>query len=102
MDHSYWLDQQLMEYKNGNLILNGKKMDLSFTPSVYPEDFNYHRNMLLRFSKDLTTQNKRLVILVGVISVIFLFLILFARYRNRKHYFFPATEKMKTDESPKN
>lgn len=101
MEHGYWLDKQLMEYKDGNFLLNGKKMDLSFTPSVYPEHFNYHRNMLLRFSKDLTSQNKRLVILVGITSVIFMFLILFARYFNRKHYFFPETGKDQTDKSRK-
>lgn len=88
MDHSYWLDKQLMTYKNGDLILNGKKMDLSFTSSVYPDRYNYRRNMLQRFSRDLTSQSRRLVIAVGLTSILFLFLILWARYRNRKNYFF--------------
>jgi hypothetical protein len=88
VDHGYWLDKQLMSYKDGDLILNDKKMDLSFTPSVYPDRYNYRRNMLQRFSRDLTSQSRRLVIAVGLTSVLFLFLIFWARYRNRKNYFF--------------
>nr|WP_288826135.1 DUF2334 domain-containing protein [uncultured Clostridium sp.] len=88
MEHGYWLDKQLMTYKNGDLILNDKKMDIKFTPSVYPDRYNYRRNMLQRFSRDLTSQSRRLVIAVGLTSVLFLLLILWARYRNRKNYFF--------------
>lgn len=88
VEHSYWLDKQLMTYKNGDLILNGKKMDLSFTPSAYPDHYNYRRNMLQRFSRDLTTQSRRLVIAVGLTSILFVFLIYWARLRNKKNYFF--------------
>jgi len=88
MEHGYWLDKQLMNYKNGNLILNDKKMDLSFTPSVYSGHYDYRRNMIQRFSRDLTSQSRKLVIAVGLTSVLFLLLILWARYRNRKNYFF--------------
>jgi len=88
IEHSYWLDKQLMTYKNGDLILNDKKMDLSYTPAVYPDHYNYRRNMLQRFSRDLTSQSRRLVIAVGLTSVLFLLLILWARYRNRRNYFF--------------
>lgn len=65
-----------------------KKMDLNFTPTVYPDQYNYRRNMLQRFSRDLTTQSRRLVIAVGLISILFVFLILWARFKNRKNYFF--------------
>lgn len=98
MDHSFWLDKELMNYKNGNLILNDKKIDLSFTPSVYAEQYDYHRNMLQRFSRDLTSQNSKLIFIVGITSVIFLFLILWARYNNRKRYFFTSEEEYQSDE----
>jgi len=88
VEHSYWLDKQLMTYKNGDLTLNGKKMDLSFSPTVYPDQYDYRRNMLQRFSRDLTTQSRRLVIAVGLTSILFVFLILWARLKNRKNYFF--------------
>ena len=87
-----------MNYKNGNLILNDKKIDLSFTPSVYAEQYDYHRNMLQRFSRDLTSQNSKLIFMVGITSVIFLFLILWARYNNRKRYFFTSEEEYQSDE----
>ena len=93
MDHSFWLDKDLMNYKNGDLIFNDKKINLSFTPSIYAERYDYHRNMLQRFSRDLTSQNSKLILIVGITSVIFLLLILWARYMNRKRYFFTSEDE---------
>lgn len=92
MEHSYWLEKSSMTYKNNDLLLNGKKMDLTFVPSTYNEKYDYHRNMLQRFSKDLTSQNRKLVILVGITSVLFLIFIFLARYNNRRNYFFQDEE----------
>lgn len=88
MEHSYWTEKNLMTYDSQDLMLNGKKMDLSFVPTTYPENYNYHRNMLQRFSKDLTSQSKKLIILVGITSALFMIFIFWARYMNRKNYFF--------------
>lgn len=92
MDHSYWMEKDLMTYQNQSLILNGKKKDLNFIPSVYTEKFNYQRNVLQRFSKDLTTQNRMLIYMVGITSLVFLFFIFVARYNNRRNYFFGHRE----------
>lgn len=98
MDHSLWLDKELMNYKNGNLIVNDKKIDLTYTPSVYTEQYDYHRNMLQRFSRDLTSQNRKLILMVAITSVIFLLLILWARYMNRKRYFFSSEGQSQSDD----
>lgn len=87
MEHSYWTEKELMTYKNQSLMLNDKKMDLSFIPSTYEEKYNYHRNMLQRFSRDLTSQNRKLIVAVGITSFLFLLFIFLARYRNRRNYF---------------
>lgn len=87
MEHSYWTEKNLMTYKNQNLMLDDKKMDLSFIPSTYEEKYNYHRNMLQRFSRDLTSQNRKLIVAVGITSILFLLFIFLARYRNRRNYF---------------
>ena len=88
MEHSYWTEKNLMTYKNRNLMLDGKKMDLSFIPSTYEKRYNYRRNMLQRFSRDLTSQNRKLIVVVGITSLLFLFFIFLARRRNRRNYFF--------------
>jgi hypothetical protein len=93
MEHSYWMEKDLMTYKNQSLVLNGKKKDLSFIPSTYTEKFNYQRNMLQRFSKDLTSQNRMLIYMVGITSLVFLFFIFVARYNNRRNYFFGQREE---------
>lgn len=95
MEHSYWTEKTLMTYKNQNLMLDGKKMNLGFIPSTYEEKYNYHRNMLQRFSRDLTSQNRKLIGAVGVTSVLFLFFIFLARYRNRRNYFLSEGENKK-------
>lgn len=95
MEHSYWMEKDLMTYGNQGLILNQKKQDLSFLPSTYVKNFDYHRNMLQRFSKDLTSQNRLLIFMVGITSLVFLLFILFARYNNRRNYFFGSGEKEK-------
>ena len=95
MEHSYWMEKDLMTYGNQGLILNQKKQDLRFLPSIYEKNFDYHRNMLQRFSKDLTSQIRLLIFMVGITSLVFLLFILFARYNNRRNYFFGGGEKEK-------
>lgn len=87
MDHSYWTEKDLMTYNGHSLVLNGKKKDLSFVPGTYGEKYNYRRNMLQRFSRDLTSQNRMLIVMVGITSLLFLLFIFLARYNNRRNYF---------------
>ncbi|MEY8354645.1 DUF2334 domain-containing protein [Lachnospiraceae bacterium 54-53] len=98
MEHSYWTDKILMIYKNQNLTLDGKTMNLSFVPSTYEEKYNYRRNMLQRFSRDLTSQNRKLIIMVGITSFLFLLFIFLARYANRRNYFFQNRKGREKDE----
>jgi hypothetical protein len=95
MDHSYWMEKDLMTYNGHSLILNDKKKDLEFVPSTYSEKYNYHRNMLQRFSRDLTSQNRMLIVMVGITSILFLLFIFLARYNNRRNYFFGGREEEK-------
>jgi hypothetical protein len=58
----------------------------TFFPTEYEEEFSYNRNVLSRFSKDLTSENQKLVVAVSIISFLFLLFILIARYNNRKKF----------------
>ncbi len=92
MEHSFWTEKNLMSYKNGNLLLDNKKMDLSYVPGTYDENYNYKRNMLQRFSRDLTSQSRKLIILVAVTSALFVIFIFLARRINRRKYFLKETK----------
>lgn len=87
VEHSFWTDEDILTYKNHMIILDGEVIKMDFEPTVYEENFKYNRNVLKRFSKDLTTENRKLVIAVSVISCLFLLFILIARYNNRKRFF---------------
>lgn len=97
MEHSFWTEKNLMSYKNGNLILDNKKIDLSFVPGTYEENYNYRRNMLQRFSRDLTSQSRKLIILVAVTSGLFVIFIFLARRINRRKYFLTDTKNRSKD-----
>ena len=92
MEHSSWTEKNLMSYKNGNLLLDNKKMDLSYVPGTYDENYNYKRYMLQRFSRDLTSQSRKLIILVAVTSALFVIFIFLARRINRRKYFLKETK----------
>ncbi len=86
IEHSFWTDEDLMSYKNHIILINGKPVDKTFTATEYDENFKYHRNMLKRFSKDLSSGNRKLIVVVVIVATIFLAFILVARYRNKQRF----------------
>jgi len=85
-EHSFWTEENILTYKNQMLVFNGEVIENVFFPSEYDDTFKYDRNILKRFSKDLTSENQKLIILVSIISFLFFFFILLARYYNRKKF----------------
>lgn len=95
IEHSFWTDEDSMSYKNQIIFINGKRVEKDFVASEYDESFDYDRNTLQRYSKDLTNVNKRLVIAVALISFLFLAFIFTARYRNKQTFFVQKNKKEK-------
>ena len=87
MEHSVWTDKDTLSYQAKGMFVNQEKVDLTFVPTVYEDNFQYKRNILQRFSKDLTSESKKLLLVVGITSILFVIFILWARYVNRKNYF---------------
>lgn len=92
VEHSFWTDEDIMTYKNRIILVNGKRQDKTFLPTDYEEEYSYRRNMLQRFSKDLTSENKKLIVAVVIVSAIFLLFILMARFSNRNRFFYREEE----------
>lgn len=93
VEHSFWTEEHVMTYKKHIILLDGKRIENQFKPTEYDENYQYNRNMLQRFSKDLTSENQKLVIMVVIISIIFISFILIARYRNRKRFIIHTHKK---------
>lgn len=87
IEHSFWTDEDIMSYKNQIILINGKRVENSFVATEYEENFDYNRNTLQRYSKDLTKVNKQLVIAVAVVSFLFITFIFTARHRNKQTFF---------------
>jgi hypothetical protein len=87
-----------LEYEDRVLSINGEEQDLSYEPEDYPEDFNYNRNTLKRITVSLENQNRGLILIVGIVTMLFLGFIVYARILNRRHFFYDEEEKEKREE----
>lgn len=87
IEHSFWTKDDVMTYSNHIIYINGKRIENNFVATEYADNFHYKRNMLQRYSKDLSQINKKLMILVVSVSLIFIWFIVTARHRNRKEFF---------------
>ncbi len=85
-EHSFWTEDNRMTYADHRIVYNDEVIENTFFPTEYEEEFSYNRNVLSRFSKDLTSENQKLVVAVSIISFLFLLFILIARYNNRKKF----------------
>lgn len=98
LSHSVWGDDFHLEYEDRVLSINGEEQDLSYEPEDYPEDFNYNRNTLKRITVSLENQNRGLILIVGIVTMLFLGFIVYARILNRRHFFYDEEEKEKREE----
>ena len=86
IDHSFWTDKDVVSYSNQMITVNGKKISRDFVPTEYEKNYKYNRNMLKRFSRDLSKENSKLVVAVFIVSIIFASFILIARQRNKEKF----------------
>ncbi len=96
-DQSLWADNLHLSYHAGSVTLNDELQSLSYTPEPYEESYDYHRNMLTRFTVSIQNESHFLIGLVTVVTVLFLGMILYARVQARKYFFYP---REKGEEQP--
>lgn len=86
-NHSVWLDTGSLTYRNRTVYVNGKMVDTTFRPVAYDTEYDFRRSPLVRMSVDLQNQNRILMGIVLILTVIFVSFIAYARHRMRKRFF---------------
>lgn len=91
--HSFWTEEDTMIYENQMILVNGQRVDKTYVPLEQEEAFSYRRNMLQRFSRDLTEENRKLLLAVIAVAGLFLLFIFMARHQNRERFFYRDEEE---------
>lgn len=97
-DQSLWADNLHLSYHAGSVTLNDELQSLNYTPEPYEENYDYHRNMLTRFTVSIQNESHFLIGLVTVVTVLFLGMILYARVQARKYFFYPREKGKHSEE----
>lgn len=97
-DQSLWADNLHLSYHADAVTLNDELQSLRYTPEPYEENYDYHRNMLTRFTVSIQNESHFLIGLVTVVTVLFLGMILYARVQARKYFFYPREKGEKQSE----
>ena len=90
---SVWADEFHLSWKNHALTLNDVVCSLAYTPQPYPEQYDYKRNILQRFTVNIQNESHFLIVLVCVVTVLFLLMIFYARWRLRTHFLYASKEE---------
>lgn len=86
LPHSVWANNYHLNYENGVLTINDEVRSISYVSQDYDENFNYKRNVVQRVTVSIKNQSTGLILLVTIVTVLFLFMIGYARYHNRKRF----------------
>lgn len=86
-NHSVWLDTCVLTYRNRTAYVDGKMADTTFQPTAYDTEYDFGRSPLVRMSVDLKNQNRFLMAVVLILTIIFISFIAYARHRMRKRFF---------------
>lgn len=84
--HSVWANNYHLSYEEGVLTINDEVRSISYVPREYHEKFNYMRNMVQRVTVNIKNQSSGLIFLVSTVTILFLIMIGYARYQNRKRF----------------
>ena len=93
VEHTFWTDKDLLLYKNGILTVNSERRERTYEPAEEEtEAYEYNRNTLKRFSRNLAEENQKLVVVVVVVSVLFIIFLYTARHNNKRRFFYKDPE----------
>jgi len=95
--HTVYTNDRVVSFRDGILTVNGKVQSMEFKPFTYPEKFDFNRGIIGKMAESMDRENKRLLVIVTVISIIFIIFIAIARYQNRKRFLFKRTSEQGSD-----
>lgn len=92
-EQSLWADNFHLSWKNQALTINDEVCSLTYEPQSYPEDYDYKRNILQRFTMNIQNESQGLIILVTAVTILFLLMIGYARWRQHRHFLLELGQK---------
>ena len=101
-EESLWADNFHLSWKNQALTINDTVCSLAYEPQPYPEDYDYKRNILQRFTMNIQNESQGLIILVTVVTILFLWMIAYARWRQHRHFLLKLGQEHQKERKKKN
>lgn len=89
--HTVYTNDRVTAFKDNRLSVNGEVQSLDFIPFSYEENFNFNRGVIGKLAESIERENRRLLIIVTGISILFIFFIGVARYQNRRRFLFRSS-----------
>jgi len=89
--HTVYTNDRVMSFKDNRLSVNGEVQSLDFIPFSYEETFNFNRGVIGKLAESIERENRRLLIIVTGISILFIFFIGVARYQNKRRFLFRSS-----------
>lgn len=86
MHHEVWADNLHLSYADHVMKLNEEIVSLAYTAQEKDAAYDYQRNTLRKISFDLQRESGALLLISGAAVAIFLGMMIWGRYSNRKHF----------------
>lgn len=94
LEHSVWMNNFVMNYKEQQLYLNGERTEMTYIPEAYDKDYDFKRSALQKISVNLQKQNRVLIAIVTIVIILFTTFIVYGRIRTRKMFLGERDSKM--------
>lgn len=95
--HTVYTNDRVVSLRDGILTVNGKIQSIEFQPFSYEENFDFNRGVIGKMAESMARENRRLLLIVTFISIIFVFFIAVARYQNRRRFLYKRTSEQNLD-----
>ena len=86
-NHAVWANGLYEIYENGNLQVNGERVELTYAPKEFDEKFDYNRDIIQRVTVSIRGQNRLLTGATAAIILMFSIFTLYLRRENRRSFF---------------
>jgi hypothetical protein len=90
---SVYTDDSVLSFDNNSLSVNKKTVSLEFTPFKYEKNYDYQNGIFSNAMAGINNGNRKLLIAVTVISIIFIVLIVIARHQNKRKFLYKPDNK---------
>lgn len=88
LEHSVWANELHLSHERGKLYLNDEKIEMTYEPVEYNENYDYNRDIINRITISLKNQNKLLTIVTVIVVLMFAVFMIYLRRINKRSLFY--------------